>query len=230
MLEKILKKIGFVVAFIVYLILYCFVTVLVFEDHKVAYVLVLISATAVLIYQRNDPMNILSFWAIVSLPYSILVLCGLEADVLVDKFGPNVALLAFLVVAELLAHFSGKIVIIVMFFLIPLFFVGLFLVFGFIYTFRVRWRNWIHGEFPHVKGIVKKDRNVYFSHDHHHHQMQVIYRKGRRKKVLDTYPYRLDSYQHFSLEWEKEDSVMVRRYDNWKHVIMMEKELELPRN
>ena len=100
----------------------------------------------------------------------------------------------------------------------------------FIKSLRGRWGDWRYGKFPRVNGIVKRDRKVYLSHDHHKQLMHVIYRHGKRKKVLDTFSYKINSNQHFSLEWHEDDRIMVRRYDDWKNVVMMEKELELPKN
>ena len=122
MLKRIGKKILWVIAFLLYLVLYCGFTVAVLEHSKVAYMLVLVCSVAVLIFLWNDSINILSVWAWIMIPYSVLVLCGLEAEVLLEKFGQHELLIAFLVVAEIMAFYSGKIVAVV---IIPVFFFGL---------------------------------------------------------------------------------------------------------
>lgn len=59
----------------------------------------------------------------------------------------------------------------------------------------------------------------------------MIFRYGRKKKILDAYEAKavLNLEEHYSLEWQEENKVIVRKYDIYNHNIIMERCYKVPR-
>ena len=146
---------------ILYIFLYSGFTVAVLVHAKWAYVLILLSALVGLLLLWNEEVNIVKVWAILMIPYSLLVLFGLNAEFLVEKYPNNVALIVLFTLAEMLAIFSYKVVAMVLICLIP------FLPFlgelskDLVKGFKRRLNDKIYGEFPNVILLKETKRSIF---------------------------------------------------------------------
>ena len=80
---------------------------------------------------------------------------------------------------------------------------------------------------PDVQGIVRGDRRVYIHKDYHKAQIQLIYRKGARKRILDTYQWKDCAATQYSLEWDGKNRVTVRKYNTMTSRQLEEREYVL---
>ena len=66
---------------------------------------------------------------------------------------------------------------------------------------------------PQTKSIAKKDKWIYLHADYERNQTQLIYRKGRKKRILDTYPWEEEGRcPHYVLDWNGDTYVKVEKY------------------
>ena len=100
------------------------------------------------------------------------------------------------------------------------------LFFGYILGSFWRWLLWgvIYGvnylftdpkrrKLPQTKSIARKDKWIYLHPDYERNQTQLICRKGRKKRILDTYPWEEEgNCPHYVLEWNEEKYVKVEKY------------------
>lgn len=99
--------------------------------------------------------------------------------------------------------------------------------FGFLIGSFWRWIIWvviyggyysitapIRRKLPQTKSIVRKDKCIYLHEDYRDKQTQLIYRKGRRKRILDTYTWENEfDPPHYAIEWNGDKSVKVEKYN-----------------
>lgn len=219
------SKIINIVSFVIVLVLEVVIYLAICWHSKWVYVLILLCACALLLFEWHEKMNILKFWAIIMVIYSPMVLLGPKLEVWKEAVQGNLPVILLLIVAEMFAMNSAKIVIV-------LGVISLILFKLYVKAVKITILNKIYGPLPSVSGIVKRDKKVYFHKDLDTKNVQLIYRQGHRKKILDTYPRRGEDWWdfHYSLEWNDEKKVIVRCYNVEEHKLMMEKEVMLPRN
>lgn len=66
---------------------------------------------------------------------------------------------------------------------------------------------------PDVQSIVKGDKRVYLHKDYHKDQIQLIYRQGSKRRILDTYQWDNLRKTQYSLEWDGKKQVIVHKYN-----------------
>ncbi len=71
----------------------------------------------------------------------------------------------------------------------------------------------VRGPMPDVQSIVKGDKRVYLYKDCHKEQIQLIYRQGSKRRILDTYQWDNLRETQYSLEWDGRKQVIVRKYN-----------------
>lgn len=220
------NKIIEIASFIIGLILYIMLTTAIILSSKIVYGFILVCAIVLLCFFWKEKMNILKLWALFMIIYSMLVLCGINSTEIAEKYSDNLLILAFLVVAELFAVNSGKIVIIFLVVGVVLFKPAMtFLLKALKHAFL----NKKYGPLPNTQWIVKGNKKIYFHKDYDSHCAQLIYRNGSKKRILDTYEMHGFPDDQFSMELEKEE-IIVRKYNLEKHASIMEKRIKLPRN
>lgn len=216
--NKLSEILSCVIAIAVYSILGAAIIV----ESKWVYVLILLSAILMLCLLWEERFNILKLWAIIMLIYSALVLTGWNGG-LVEKSNYNPLVAIFVLLVDFFALHSVKIIMIILG-------VGIIFVKPIVKYFRIALANVIYGPLPEVRGIAKRKRTIYLSHDYNAKQIQVIFRNGRKKKILDTYEAKgiLDPEEHYCLEWEEENELIVRKYNAYNHDVIMEKHYKVP--
>lgn len=85
----------------------------------------------------------------------------------------------------------------------------------------------VRGPMPNVQSIAKGDIKVYFQKDYHEEQIQLIYRKGSKKRILDTYQWNDFQEAHYSLEQHGKNCLIVHKYDPTTSTQVEEKEYKL---
>lgn len=70
----------------------------------------------------------------------------------------------------------------------------------------------IRGPIPDVQCIVKGDKRVYLQKDFRKKQIQLIYRHGSKKKILDTYQWEEFSNIQYSLKKHGTNCMIVEKY------------------
>ena len=66
---------------------------------------------------------------------------------------------------------------------------------------------------PQTKSLVRKDKWIYLQEDYDSKKTVLIYRKGRKKRILDTYPWESAGKRpYFAIKWNGEKSVTVEKY------------------
>lgn len=217
--NKLSEILSFAIAMIVYIIL----GVAILVESKWVYALILLTAVLMLWLIRKDRFNILKLWAISMLIYSVLVLLGINGVDLLEKTNGNPVVAMLMVVVEMFALLSGRIVLLILV-------VGIILINPIVKCIRIALADMIYGPLPDVRGIVKQKRKVYFSHAYNAKQIQVIFRNGSQKRILDIYETEgiLPSEEHYSLEWKEENELIVRKYNVYNHDVIMEKRYKVP--
>ncbi len=209
---------------IIAIVVYCILGAAILLESKLAYALILLTAILMLCLLWEERFNILKLWAILMLIYSVFVLIGWNGEALIDKSNGNPLVALFVLLAKAFAIHSAKIVIVILT-------VGIIFVKPFTRHIRIALSNVIYGPLPDMRGIVKGNRKIYLSRDYHTKQIQVIFRSGSKKKILDTYEAEnaLNPEDHYSLEWEEEKELIVRKYDVYNHEVIMERQYKVPK-
>ena len=88
-----------------------------------------------------------------------------------------------------------------------------FFIWGVIYGVNYLFTDPKKRKLPQTKSIANKDKWIYLHADYERNQTQLIYRKGRKKRILDTYPWEEEGRcPHYVLEWNEEKCVKVEKY------------------
>lgn len=214
------NKLSEILSCVIAIVVYCILTVAAMVESKWVYALILPIAIVLLCLLWKERFNILKLWAIIMLIYSVLVLAGWStADI--SKNNPFGVM--FGLMAEISARYYGKIIMIILL-------LGIVFVKPIVKAYRIALSNVIYGPLPDVRGIVKRNRKVYLSHDYKTGQVQVIFRNGSKKKILDAYETEgvLNPEEHYSLEWEEEKKLIVRKYNVYNHEVIMERQYKVP--
>lgn len=166
------------------------------------YILLAFLSVLILIIFAKDKEVFIKVCAIIITFYSVLSL--LKPD-LVEKW------FAFNFVGKLLAVAFGI-------------FVAFF---GFLLGSFWRWIIWgvIYGGYnfimapkrrklPQTKGIRRRDKSIYLYEDYRNKQTQLIYRQGKKKRILDTYLWANEViHPHYAIEWNGDKCVKVEKYN-----------------
>ncbi len=118
--------------------------------------------------------------------------------------------------------YSGKI-------LILLLGIGAILFKPFVKHIKIMILNKLFGSLPNVNSIVKKDKIVYIHKNYHNSKVQLIYRHGHIKKILEDLETDRLFEEQYSLEWNEEYIVVLRKYDICTHKMVLEKYIMLPK-
>ena len=87
------------------------------------------------------------------------------------------------------------------------------LVWGVIYGVNYLFTDPKRRKLPQTKSIARKNKWIYLHPDYERKNTQLIYRKGRKKRILDTYPWEEEGHcPHYVLEWNEEKYVKVEKY------------------
>ena len=158
--------------------------------------------------------------------YSLIAILGLHME-LMKTFDENLPMQLFIAVFELGAIYYGKIVVLAL--VLGTVFIIVFIkpIFN---SIRMAVANIVYKPLPYVPRIAKGTRKVYLYRDFGRKQMQLIFRNGSRKKILDTYELEGGmEEEHYSLEWVEESELIVRKYNVYNHEIVMEKQYKIPK-
>ncbi len=193
-------------------------------ESKWVYVLIFLTAIVILCLLWKERFNTLKLWAIIMLIYAALVLIGWNGDILVEKTKGNPLVTMFVLLTGVFALHSIKIMMIILG-------VGIIFVKPIVKCFRIAIGNVIYGPLPEVRKIAKGNRKGYLYHDYHTKQIQIIFRTGSKKKILDAYESKgvLNPEEHYSLEWKDDNELIVRKYNVYNHEIIMERNYKVPR-
>ena len=102
------------------------------------------------------------------------------------------------------------------------------LIWGVIYGVNYLFTDPQKRKLPQTKSIAKKDKWIYLHADYERNQTQLIYRKGRKKRILDTYPWEEEGRcPHYVLEWNEEKCVKVEKYSKSSLKKLEEKTYEI---
>lgn len=219
-------KLSKILSCVLFVAVYIILGVAIIVESKWAYALVLLSAILTLCLLWKERFNILKLWAIIMLSYSVLVLIGWDSLDIVEKTNNNPLVVMYLLLAELLTTQSKRII---MFILV----LGSVFVKPIFKAYRIALSNVIYGPLPDVRGIVRENRKVYLSYAYKTGQVQVIFRNGSKKKILDAYEAEREDFMnpedHYSLEWEEEKELIVRKYNVYNHEVIMERQYKVPK-
>ena len=153
--------------------------------------------------------------------YSFMAFFGLHME-MVEKCD-NLLVHFVMAILEMCSIHYSKVVIIV---LITLLVFAKYI----IAEIRIAVANVIYKPLPNVSRIVKKTRKVYFYKDVANGQIQLVFRNGSKKKILDTYELGTEYRKHhYSMEWDEEKELVVRKYDLYSHKVLMEKSYKVPK-
>lgn len=218
------NKLSEILSCVIAIWVYSILTAAIIVEIKWVYALILVSALLMLCLLWKEKFSILKLWAIIMLTYSVLVLIGWDSADIVEKSNSNPLVVMYAALAELFSVFSGKIIILI-------WGIGILFVKPIVKACRIALSDVFYGPLPDVSGIVKQNRKVYLSHDYKPGQVQVIFRNGSKKKILDSYEAEgvLNPEEHYSLEWEDEKDVIVRKYNVYNHEVIMEKQYKVPK-
>lgn len=82
----------------------------------------------------------------------------------------------------------------------------------------------VRGPIPDVQCIVKGDKRVYLQKDIGKKEIQLIYRQGSKRKILDTYQWDDYQYVQYSLKKQGANCVIVQKYSTKTFKQVEEKE------
>lgn len=218
------NKLSKILSCLLVLSVYIILGLAVIVESKWVYALVLLSAILMLCLLWRERFNIVKLWAIIMLTYSVLVLAGWDFADIIEKSNNNPLAAMYALMVSLMIPLSQKIIIFILV-------LGSVFVKPIFKAYRIALSNVIYGPLPDVRGIVKQNRKVYLSHAYKTGQVQVIFRNGSKKKILDTYKAEgvLNPEEHYSLEWEEEMELIVRKYNVYNHEVIMEKQYKVPK-
>lgn len=165
------------------------------------YILLLLISVLVLISSANDKEVFMKICSIITVFYSVVSL--IKPDFVEKCF-------VFAFVGRLLAGAFG---IFVAFFG---FLIGAFwrwiiggVIYGVYYSLTAPKRR----KLPPTKSTVRKDKWIYLHEDYNDKQTQLIYRKGKKKRILDTYSWENDDNRpHYTIAWNGEKCVTIEKY------------------
>lgn len=166
------------------------------------YILLLFLAVLILIVFAKDKEVFIKVCAIITIFYSVVRL--IKSDLIEKWFAFN---------------FVGKLLAVAFSIFIAFF--------GFLIGSFWRWIIWvviyggyysitapIRRKLPQTKSIVRKDKCIYLHEDYRDKQTQLIYRKGRRKRILDKYTWENEfEPPHYAIGWNGDKSVKVEKYN-----------------
>ena len=179
------------------------------------YVLLLVLSAIILFFFVKNEGTFIKICAIINILYSGIML--LQPD-FVEKW--------------FLFNFVGKLLsvafsIVVAFFGYLLGASGRWILYGMVCTARCFFRARKIRALPKVKNVAKRNERVHLYEDYDHRQTQLIYRKGRKKKILDTYLWEDDECPYYSIEWDGKKCVTVQKCDTMTFQKVEEKMYEI---
>jgi hypothetical protein len=211
---------------IIGILLYIVVTVAILTGTKLGYGMVFVTSLVLTALMWNQKMDFLKLWSMIMVVYSFIAILRLHME-LMENFDDNLPVQLFIAMFELGAIYYRKIVVIVLM-------LGTAFIFGFrkliFNSIRMAVANIVYKPLPYVPRIAKGTRKVYLYRDYGKRQLQVIFRNSSKKKILDTYELgeKMEE-EHYSLEWEDESDLIVRKYDVYNHEIVMERQYKVPK-
>lgn len=203
------------------IVMYFVIILSILLGSKLGYALVFIVSAMMSVMMWKVKINLIKVLSYVMTIYSFMAFWGLHIA-LVEKSN-NFLLNFVMVILEMCSIHYSKVVVIV---LITMLILARYIIAG----IRISIANVIYKSLPNVSRIVKKTRKVYFYKDVASGQIQLVFRNGSKKKILDTYELGPEhSKQHYSMEWEEEKELVVRKYDLYNHKVLMEKSYKVPK-
>ena len=198
-------------------------------EEKWPYVLLLL--LSIVVYKISNDSLFMKMVAVINILYSVFMF----VQQLFESGWPynldentqtviGTILFVFIILGNMMATVSG---IFVLFFGIIIgvcWRVVLYMVFGmpgFIATFFLAK---IRGPIPDVQYIAKREKSVYLQKDYRKKQVQLIYRQGSKRKVLDTYDWDVFQTIQYSLKKESTNGVIVQKYCMKTFKLIEEKE------
>ncbi len=187
---------------------------------KWPYVLLLILTIFIYILSWESNWLFRKFFAVLNISYSLFMLVFDKHWM--DKWekeqiGITILLFAFVFLGNIMAVASSIFVLIFGLIAGTFWRMGLYMIIYIIpripgFLRSAFWAK-VRGPLPDVQSIVKGDKRVYLHKDYEEHQIQLIYRQGTRRRILDTYQWKEFLKEHYSLEWDSQNCVTVYRYD-----------------
>ncbi len=105
------NKLNEILSGVIVIAVYIILSVAIIVGSKWVYVLILLTAILMLVLLWKERFNILKLWAIIMLIYSMRTLIGWNGEVLIGKSNDNPLVATFILLAELFALHSVKILI-----------------------------------------------------------------------------------------------------------------------
>ena len=170
-------------------------------EAKWAYIVLALISVLVLILFSMDKEKFIKMCAIITLVYSVgsLILPGLLNQWFVLVFVGKILSVAFSIFILFFGYILGSF--------------WRWLIWGIIYGVNYIFTDPKRRKLPQTKSIVRKDKWIYLHADYERNQTQLIYRKGRKKRILDTYSWEEEKRcPHYVLEWNGDRGVKVEKY------------------
>ena len=82
----------------------------------------------------------------------------------------------------------------------------------------------MYGDLPEINHVGRKNQCAYLRYEYGAKRILLIYRNGRRVKVLDTFKYNfVDTKEQYSLELADDRTLILKAYDVYSHKVLIEK-------
>lgn len=201
---------------IIAIVSFVVLSVAILEESIIAAVVVLTGNVIFLFFLSKERFNLLHFMCITSIIYSLMVIIGVNSES-ISRMENNAIVGILYLIAQRFAIMSGKIVLLLMAFvsviLSPV-----------IDIIRRAIAKRVYGDLPEINHVGRKNQCAYLRYEYGEKRILLIYRNGRRVKVLDTFEYNfVDTKEQYSLELADDRTLILKAYDVYSHKVLIEK-------